>query len=108
MKPIQTLEVENTLFHIGKDENGFWGINHKYVEGAETKQVVNGLEGNFSKSYLQTVRLCWLSVKKSSIQHFYDENNLKAWAEAFNKLEDEFDMIGITESWMRTKFLHLS
>ena len=79
MKPIQTLEIENTIFHIGKDENGYWGINHKYVEGSEAKGTVNGLEGNCSEDYLTTVRLCWLSVKRNSIAHLYDENNPKAW-----------------------------
>lgn len=108
MKPIQTLEVENTLFHIGKDENGYWGINHKYVEGNVIKQAVNGLEGNLSESYLQTVRLCWLSIKRASIQHLYDENNMKAWFDAFERFEDEFDKLCITEAWMRTRFIHLN
>ena len=108
MKPIQTLEIENTIFHIGKDENGYWGINHKYVEGSEAKGTVNGLKGNCSEDYLTTVRLCWLSVKRNSIAHLYDENNPKAWIEAFYRLEDEYERLGITEAWKRTKFIHLN
>lgn len=108
MKPIQTLEVESTIFHIGKDESGYWGINHKYVEGSEAKRTVNGLEGNYSEDYLTTIRLCWLSVKRNSIAHLYDENNPKAWMEAFYRLEDEYEQLGITEAWRRTKFIHLN
>lgn len=95
MKLIQTLEIENTIFHIGKDENGYWGINHKYVEGLEAKKTINGLEGNCSEDYLITIRLCWLSVKRSSIAHLYDENNPKAWIEAFYRLEDEYERLGV-------------
>ena len=63
---------------------------------------------NFSESYLQTVRLCWLSVKRASIQHLYDENNMKAWFDAFERFEDGFDKLCITEAWMRTRFIHLN
>ena len=106
--PMQSLEVENTIFHIGKDDNGYWGINHKYVEGSETKVVVNGLEGNFSHTYVQTIRLCWLSVKKNTIANLYNETDLRTWAEAFDRLENEFEKIGITDAWQKTKFIHLN
>ena len=88
MKPIQTLESENTIFHIGKDENGYWGINHKYVEGSEAKKTINGLEGNCSEDYLTTIRLCWLSVKRNSIAHLYDESRKHALSGRFRKSDN--------------------
>lgn len=107
MKLIQTLEVGKTKFHIVKDAHGYWGINDKYVENMKIAHGINGLEGNLANSYIEAIRLCWLSAKRYTIQYLYDESNIKAWLEAFNKLEDEFDEIGVTEAWSRTKHLHL-
>lgn len=108
MKLIQTLEVGKVKFHIVKDDHGYWGINDKYVENMKIAHGINGLEGNLANSYIETIRLCWLSAKRNTIQYLYDESNINAWLEAFNKLEDEFDQIGVTEVWSRTKHLHLS
>lgn len=69
MKLIQTLEVGKVKFHIVKDNHGYWGINDKYVENMKIAHGINGLEGNLANSYIETIRLCWLSAKRNTIQY---------------------------------------
>lgn len=56
MKKITTYHESGRMFYICKDENGYWGIENKYVDkNGRVKIALNGLNGHLHRTLEETL-----------------------------------------------------
>lgn len=108
IKYFQILEIGNAKFYIVKDGAGYYAINDKYIKDNRLVKKLNGIEMYHTKEYIETIKLVWLGIKTKEYRQYIEDGKIEEWVGIYNKYCDEFDTIGIKDSWKHTKFIHLN
>lgn len=108
MRYFQILEIGNAKFYIVNDVAGYYAINDKYIKDNQLVKELNGIEMYHTKKYIETIKLVWLGIKTKEHRHYIEDGKIDEWFDIYNKYCDEFDGIGIKDSWKHTKFIHLN